>query len=1187
MSIKNNQIYLTAMQFVEDFPKGYPETFLCGIAELLMMDEGKVRLILGSDKIAELESVRRVFESFNLDPKLVRQGLRLCIPYLPDTDQTKEQRAAFQSDVESETLGYSMAQMVRTALTRCYVPVLDIYVKSSSYQKASNYYFQLKKLHAGSAKPDTGKQDGKKADDKKPDEEKVDDKGDARIGDKTGTKKTPSSPGSILDKLMKASGEKQAGSETGQASQQPESSGDKFTDVFRKYHSLTSKLLSVVRGQDAAVLKFVQGCYQGELLWEQEKETLRHPRAFFFFFGPPGVGKTFLAETASREMMKKEAHIYNMAEYTSAQSHEDLIGISKFYKDAREGILFKDIAKDPDGFFVFDEIEKANKNVIRLFLQMLGSGRMYNVFKEENTDFRNATVIFTSNAAKSLYSDMDVKLSTLPPSVLISALRSEKDDKGEQIFPDEMCSRLATGNTIVFDHLSTRMLNDMVNDEFEKKAKGIEDKYGIHVTFTDEISQLFLYTLGRMLDARIATVQSGNFLKKEMYDLAMQIENLGKSGSIRNVRYDIDWASSEEELRGLFKRSGGDEVLFLVNEDRREILKSHKGSEKLHAASSAEEAAKYLKRDLAAIFVDPIIGRNADQGSPMSLADYDTEGMHFLHMIEEKNSGVPVYVLQTEREFTDIDRSGFMQEGVDDIVRFEKNQTESFFRHFDQIMEELYMDRQRNEFSRKGWVIDYRTKQESGEDGDITIYFYDLRKRMAVEADSRDAIMSDYERPDVKFDDVIGAENAKKELKYFTEYLKNPKHFLLSDGKPPKGVLLYGPPGTGKTMLAKAMAGESEVSFLATSATEFMNSLVGGSESNIRKIFATARQYAPAVIFIDEIDAIGKQRTGDSNKAHTETMLNALLTEMDGFSSSANVRRPVLVIAATNYGVGAYTQGISSLDEALLRRFDNKIYVDLPNRDERRQYLEKFLKKRKAEQVSQDTINNIADRTFGDSLATLENVLELAFRNASRAGRKVTDADLLTALEDFVYGEKREMTQEYYREVAIHETGHALISYLCGVRPSYITIESRSHFGGYMLPEAQEKGGSRTKADLTGKIRMTLAGRASEIVFFGKNKGMNSGASSDLEHATSLAFAMISTYGMMDGQFVVLSREEILRSSLAAEYVAQVNQLLQQEMAETIRMIEENKALVQKIADELVTRTHLTGEEFEAIVNNS
>ena len=116
---------------------------------------------------------------------------------------------------------------------------------------------------------------------------------------------------------------------------------------------------------------------------------------------------------------------------------------------------------------------------------------------------------------------------------------------------------------------------------------------------------------------------------------------------------------------------------------------------------------------------------------------------------------------------------------------------------------------------------------------------------------------------------------------------------------------------------------------------------------------------------------------------------------------------------------------------------------------------------------------------------------------------------------------------------------------------------------------------------------MTLAGRASEIVFFGKNKGMNSGASSDLEHATSLAFAMISTYGMMDGQFVVLSPEEILRSSLAAEYVAQVNQLLQQEMAETIRMIEENKALVQKIADELVTRTHLTGEEFEAIVNNS
>lgn len=155
--------------------------------------------------------------------------------------------------------------------------------------------------------------------------------------------------------------------------------------------------------------------------------------------------------------------------------------------------------------------------------------------------------------------------------------------------------------------------------------------------------------------------------------------------------------------------------------------------------------------------------------------------------------------------------------------------------------------------------------------------------------DSQSAIMKDAQRPTTKFSEVIGAENAKTELAWFTEFLKNPKKYSMEGRRLPKGVLLYGPPGTGKTMLARAMAGESDVAFLETSATQFMNSYVGKSEENIRRLFRTARKYAPAIIFIDEIDAIAKERTGDTTSQHTESMLNTLLTEMDGFRE--NVER--------------------------------------------------------------------------------------------------------------------------------------------------------------------------------------------------------------------------------------------------------------------------------------------------------
>jgi ATP-dependent Zn protease len=289
------------------------------------------------------------------------------------------------------------------------------------------------------------------------------------------------------------------------------------------------------------------------------------------------------------------------------------------------------------------------------------------------------------------------------------------------------------------------------------------------------------------------------------------------------------------------------------------------------------------------------------------------------------------------------------------------------------------------------------------------------------------------------------------------------------------------------------------------------------------------------------------------------------------------------VLAATNFGVGSEYEGISSLDEALIRRFDNKVYVDLPNQDERKEYILMMKNKKNLTGLSDKVAESIAERTTGQSLAILQNVIELAQRNAIKENREVSDDDLLTALEEYIYGEKKEHTPEYYQKVAIHESGHAYVSYISGDKPSYITIESRGNFGGYMQHANQEDIPEYSKEDLLAKIRCALGGRAAEKVFYGDEKSLNTGASSDLAHATDLAWRIICTYGMED-QLMVLRKEEILASPMAADYVAKVNEMLNREMKNTVEIIENAKEKIRSIADTLVKENRLTGAQFEELM---
>jgi ATP-dependent metalloprotease FtsH len=478
----------------------------------------------------------------------------------------------------------------------------------------------------------------------------------------------------------------------------------------------------------------------------------------------------------------------------------------------------------------------------------------------------------------------------------------------------------------------------------------------------------------------------------------------------------------------------------------------------------------------------------------------------------------------------------------------------------------------------------------------LIIRLRNLRFARAIAAADAGEVVEDVERPRTRFDDVIGADGAKEELKFFIDYLKNPRRFAALGLKPPKGVLLHGPPGTGKTMLARAMAGESDVAFLSASASTFVTIWQGSGPQNVRDLFARARRYAPAIIFIDEIDAIGRVRTGGAGGAQaTENTLNALLTEMDGFTSPS-ADRPVFILAATNFEVESEDQSSPqrssrALDPALVRRFSRTILVDLPDRSAREKYLVLRLTGRSACHVPEEIIKLIAERSSGMSIANLESIIETAARNAAKTGSPLTGKLLEEAFETVRFGEARPRSAEVVQRTAWHEAGHTILYCLAGYWPPYVTIVSRGDHGGYMARSAEEleRRAGQTRDELLAGIRVSLAGRAAEQLIYGPEGGLSTGASGDLEHATQVARQMVCRYGM-DDQFGLVVTPELMKyeGALSSPMYVRVNEaagkILQAEMDRTRKLLEENRAYLEAVTQALIEQERLTAEDLQKIL---
>ena len=441
----------------------------------------------------------------------------------------------------------------------------------------------------------------------------------------------------------------------------------------------------------------------------------------------------------------------------------------------------------------------------------------------------------------------------------------------------------------------------------------------------------------------------------------------------------------------------------------------------------------------------------------------------------------------------------------------------------------------------------------------------------------------------IKFDDVAGEDEAKENLQEVVNYLHDPSKYKEIGASMPKGILLVGPPGTGKTMLAKAVAGEANVPFFSMSGSEFVEMFVGMGASKVRDLFSQAKEKAPCIVFIDEIDAIGKKRDGQlGGNDEREQTLNQLLTEMDGFEGNTGV----IILAATNRP--------ESLDPALTRpgRFDRRVPVELPDLLGREAILKVHARKIK---VAEDVdFNKIARMASGASGAELANIVNEAALRAVRDGRRfATQADLEESIEVVIAGYQKKnaiMTDHEKKIVSYHEIGHALVAAMQthSAPVQKITIVPRTSGAlGYTMQVEEGNHYLMTKEEMENKIATLTGGRAAEETVFGS---ITTGASNDIEQATKLARAMITRYGMSD-DFDMVALETVTNQYLGGDASLacsadtqtkidqQVVELVKKQHEKALKILTDNRAKLDELAAFLYEKETITGEEFMGILN--
>lgn len=921
-------------------------------------------------------------------------------------------------------------------------------------------------------------------------------------------------------------------------------------------------LLRRVKGQRHAIDEVINTVFECDAFTSKNEERVG-PLASFLFTGPSGVGKTFLAKQCG-SLLGRKCKVIDMSEYSDNLAH------GKFNGDYNHRAEVTDFIREfPNGIIVFDEIEKAHINTIHLFLQILDEGHLTDVRLNKKVSFKDAIIIITTNAGRSLYEDTtECDLSTISRKVILEALRKDVNAQtNEPYFPDCIVTRFANGHVILFNHLEPYALMEIIKDEVALQIELFRKTYDIAVNYDPTmIAALVMYIGGGVSDARTLRGIARQLIVSELQDCVIQTyKQVGDHvNRIKNIELSVDVDPDNPDVAKLFTRSKAMTAAVFCDRETAARLSSvnMSGSMDLILCTDVSAFKKCARGAADLVLIDPTAGRHAMEQTPHDIEDVKSDGMEMFAYYAAHYPEIPAYVLDTADRGEQIYET-ILEKGARGVIGFASE--EQFVGDMGEISFHSQINNAVFSLGRSGKALSFNSYQYCLDDETAVVMFSRLNLTFTKSADDKNILTSQDKENGITFDDVIGCKAAKEALMEYCKFAADPRAYQATGKHIPRGVLLYGPPGTGKTMLAQAMANEAKVAFLPVTATSFLGPLVGESEKNIRDLFAKARRYAPSVIFIDEVDAIARRRTGSDTTVHYENVLNELIAAMEGFS--VDEKRPVFLMAATNYDISG--SGGRVLDPAFVRRFDKTIFVDLPDKDARYEFFEKKLRHHGIHfgENHESVLDTLAKRTSGSSNADLEKIVE---RFINSIGDDTPESNvLLDMIDAFRFGEVNKMPEDRLRQTACHESGHALVNRLLGSTPLYLTVVSRGHFGGYMEHQHDEDALYYTYEQLMNLVCCSLAGRVAEIEVYGKELGLNTGASSDIDHARQYIRAALDDYAM--GEKLYAKSDED-----AGECI------IKEQYQRTEELISKHRSSLNKLTDLLIRHKSLDQSQLEA-----
>lgn len=974
--------------------------------------------------------------------------------------------------------------------------------------------------------------------------------------------------------------------------------------VQERISQLRLHLTKNVLGQDGAVEQVVDAYFPHFVVGQSGEGGRRGPRMILTFAGPSGVGKTLMAESLAAFFDEGGARgnllRLDMSSYSGHQAHEQLIGGAKMYSNSEEGILNAFISKNADGVILVDEVEKAHRNCINLFLQILEHGEVFDNHVKKMLDFSQTTFIFTTNLGAELYDSPNrsgvLRDSATLPSVVLSALE-EQDSVGlygesRPGLPKELVSRLSKGAVVLFDRLDAISLDRMARATFDRVSEEFFQQTGIRLELGDSrLPMMWLLRFGAGGDAR--RLISG--LKNHLYGAVSNVlgtfsglvDEESRGPALGALRFEL---CADSELPDPVRKGlEGPSTVLLIDDDDW-CRRFPQPFACVRAVDEAGIAAAITRQMPLFVLLDLHIGAKRGDG------DF-VRGLAILSWLRQRYPDIPVYLFSESPDRRGLSASllehvrteggarGLLKKAYYADEPVGEAESDPFFDELAQIEQRHRRDQIVRYYHRRSRVVHFDTEPAlpMAPDGVLRVVLCRCREVTAVTASDRKEA-GWCEVPEDRFESIAGADEAKERLMEVVCWLKDPGPLRAMGVDLPRGILMTGPPGTGKTSLARAVAGEAEAPFFAVSGTELFSKWAGEGEAKIRNLFQRARRYAPSVVFIDEIDSLGRAR-GAEDGEYRENMLAELLAQLDGFVRADN---PVFVLAATNRP--------DVLDAALLRpgRFDLQVEVGLPGPKARLQLLNRLLQRTPT--PGNLDLGEIVTRTSGFSGAELKQVVHEAARLALRQGKSVVQLGHLDSAVTTVRmgpeSRREPLPESAKRQVAIHEVGHAVVQHrLMPEAPlTQLSILPRGSVLGFAEHQSDAAHALPTRKWVEARLAVLVAGRVAESMFQPLGD-VSAGCANDLARATALAMKAVGEWGM-DEEFGFLSMGGIeeervgrgIRNSVGAEAMEGVRRWLKKAEEVAKGVLEKERKGVLKVVERVMEVEVVKGEDVGRMV---